>query len=106
MATKANHPTELYQYEALPAQTSFRVLELLPGNAEDSISCLLQLADLALPHSTPRFEAISYAWGDVNDRVPILCHGRRVYVTRNLECALRHLRYPDRSRYVWADAIW
>jgi hypothetical protein len=92
-----------YYYEALPLAFSFRVLELLPGLPDDAISYELHLVDLTRP---PDYEAISYAWGDPMKRVRTLCHNKDLYITRNLQLALLHLRQPDRSRFLWADALW
>lgn len=95
--------SETYQYDNLPTQTSIRVLELLPGQEGDHVSCLLHTLDWSNPLE---YEAISYAWGDPNVRESVTCHGRELGVTRNLHTALTHLRFQDRSRILWADAIW
>ena len=97
------HPQELYQYEDLPTQTSFRVMELLPGQESNPVSCLLHIVDWSNPLE---YEAISYAWGNPSARAPITCHGKRLEVTQNLHRGLTHLRLQDRSRFLWVDAIW
>ena len=96
------HPQELYQYEDLPTQTSFRVMELLPGQEGNPVSCLLHIVDWSNPLE---YEAISYAWGNPSARTLITCHGKRLEVTQNLHKGLTHLRLQDRSRFLWADAI-
>ena len=93
---------ERYQYEALPTET-FRVFELLPGVEGDPISCLLHDANWA---DLPVYEAISYAWGDPKATTPVILDGKRLDVTVNLQTALKHFRHQDRSRVLWADAIW
>jgi Heterokaryon incompatibility protein (HET) len=100
MGTLSQDP---YRYESLPAPTSFRVLELLPGKTDESISCLLHQVDWS---NLRDYEAISYAWGDPNAKAPINLHGKIVEVTENLHAGLLHLRYEDRSRFLWADALW
>ncbi|XMA14771.1 hypothetical protein WAI453_007562 [Rhynchosporium graminicola] len=95
-------PREAYQYGLVPNQNSFRVLELLPGGESDQITCLLHLVDWSNP---PEYEAISYAWGNAKDLEVIICEGKEIKVTRNLHSGLCHLRYLDRSRILWADAI-
>ena len=99
----SEYSQEPYQYEGLPTQTSFRVIELLPGEEGNSVSCLLHVADWSNPLE---YEAISYAWGDPNARAPVNCHGKRLEVTQNLHRGLTHLRFRDRSRFLWADALW
>lgn len=99
----SGYPEKPYQYERLPALTSIRILELLPGADEDPVSCLLHLTDLSNP---VQYEAISYAWGDANIKVPINCDGKRIGVTQNLQTALKYFRFPSKSRFLWADALW
>jgi hypothetical protein len=92
---------EHYQYNDLPAR--FRVLELLPGKRGTHISILLRTVDW---NDYPDFCAISYAWGDIHKRRPIICHGKWLQVSENLYAALEHLRYESEPRYLWADAVW
>jgi hypothetical protein len=54
------------------------------------------------------WDALSYAWGsDKNSSsVEIGCiDGAYLPITHNLDVALRHLRYKDRKRSIWIDAI-
>jgi hypothetical protein len=51
------------------------------------------------------FEALSYTWGDPKATLPITLHGKPHHITKNLEVALRHLRYPERERTLWVDAL-
>ncbi|KUJ08242.1 heterokaryon incompatibility, partial [Mollisia scopiformis] len=66
----------------------------------------------------PKYEALSYVWGseenpaticvcDKSDDSPFST--RKTWtsmpITRNLEVALRHLRYSVRRRVLWVDAI-
>jgi Heterokaryon incompatibility protein (HET) len=92
-----------YEYQPLPNATSFRVLELLPGQADEKIKFRLLVADWLSP---PKYEAISYTWGDTKDIVLCKCDGKAVYIASNLHNALRTFRYPDNPRVLWADAVW
>jgi hypothetical protein len=96
---------EPYEYENLPnpPPASFRVAELLPGKDGDAVTCLLRQIDWS---NLPEYEALSYTWGDINARATVICKGKRVEVTQSLYGALAHLRYQDRSRLVYADALW
>lgn len=94
---------EPYTYMSLPTPTSIRVAELLPGDGSDPIVCQILTADFT---SMPSYEAISYAWGDVNSSRHVICDGKVIKVTENLYSALIHLRFSDKSRYLWADALW
>lgn len=103
--TMSDYLLESYQYEDLPKPPpgTFRVVELLPGESGELVSCLLHLAHWSNP---PTYEALSYAWGDLNARATIICHGKKLEVTQSLYGGLTQLRYQDRSRYLFADALW
>jgi hypothetical protein len=55
----------------------------------------------------PQYEAISYAWGDPSDRLPVWLNGRAVAVPASLCGALQRLRlWNEREeRALWADAV-
>jgi hypothetical protein len=91
------------------ADQQIRLLNLLPGPFGTSI--YVQLGATILAHdSIPDFEALSYTWGSPDHPVNIFFNvpSRSLQflpITRNLECALQHLRYIDRPRVLWIDAI-
>lgn len=91
-----------YQYKLLSSPSQFRLLELLPGNEDDPISYLLHTADWKCPSA---YEAVSYAWGDVNDTYPSICDGFQQTISVNLRDGLIAMRAKDRSRLLWVDAI-
>ena len=47
---------EPHQHENLPTKTSLRVAEILPGQGDDPISCLLHFVDMSNPQE---YEAVS-----------------------------------------------
>jgi hypothetical protein len=51
------------------------------------------------------YEALSYVWGDEKMRANILCDGQIVSVALSLFDALKRLRLPQESRFIWADAL-
>lgn len=74
-----------------------------PGSGGDEVSCSLQHVSLDRP---PKFEALSYTWGDACQRRAIKCgEGILIRITSNLHGALRELRHGDTERVLWADAI-
>ncbi|RMJ09839.1 hypothetical protein CDV36_010530 [Fusarium kuroshium] len=79
-----------------------RMLHLLPGNWEDPIRCVL---NTALLDDSPKYEALSYAWGDPHDRRLVEVDGKKKSITVNLYHALRRLRYPQDERRLWVDAV-
>lgn len=91
-----------YVYKELPSNTGFRILELLPGQDHEIVSFRLHFADWNDP---PPFEALSYAWGDAKRTAFAVCDGSMLPITENLNDGLRHMRYRNVSRYLWADAV-
>ena len=92
-----------YRYTALPSTSSFRLLELLPGQDDEIIKFRVIFADWSCP---PAYEAISYVWGDAADTVECQCDGKAFAITRNLYRGLVAFRRSNGSRTLWTDAIW
>ncbi|KAF2029305.1 HET-domain-containing protein [Setomelanomma holmii] len=103
-------------------------MEVLPGRGNDPIVCLIYEIS---PDEHPHYEALSYVWGDPSALVSCLylvdsatagvqlerffqgnenhAHPQKkpclLPIAANLRCALFRLRYPERSRHLWVDAI-
>lgn len=98
----------LYQYDQLEGHDDIRLVSLLPGPFESSVQVEFIVCDLEDP---PDYEALSYTWADSNGdqslNGSVWCDSgdRRILVTRNCEAALRRLRLPNETRYLWVDAI-
>jgi hypothetical protein len=90
------------KYERLQNLDNIRVLALAPGQSTDTIHCRLEHVSLS---GKPHFEALSYVWGDPTVTGEIHCSGEKVRVGFSLYETLQHLRYPDRERVIWADAL-
>lgn len=97
----------------------FRLVTLLHGAQSDDIR--VSISTHPLPGADPEWEinssddiswqALSYTWGNLNEVENISVvqpdgrGGADLSVTRNLTEALRHLRYNDKDRLMWIDAI-
>ena len=90
-----------YQYETLSPR-EIRVVILYPLNENDEIHCNLKRVFI---DEYPAYEAISYAWGDANDRIPISVGSGTLQVTQNLYAALRALSPQEAERIIWVDAV-
>ncbi|WYZ46682.1 hypothetical protein EsH8_IX_000907 [Colletotrichum jinshuiense] len=96
-------------YQATPLrQNDFRILHIQPAS---SLSSPI-VATLSVAYCNPdpnvaaaRYDALSYKWGDSNDRVKVLVNGMEMSVSRSLDIALRYLRHKDKETPIWADAI-
>jgi hypothetical protein len=89
-------------YLDLPPGRYIRLLTLSAGTGDDAITT--QLTVYPLSHAL-EYDAISYVWGAPSKLVPIQLNGKPFHITMNLHAALVRVRYPDRPRIVWADAI-
>jgi hypothetical protein len=99
------------QYSPLNVEAQeIRLLTLLPATSGEPSSKIRLLLD-ATPFTNdnvPNFEALSYAWGSAEHLVEIFVGpsgNRTLGMTRNLAEALPYLRFKDRSRVLWIDAI-
>ncbi|TID21403.1 HET-domain-containing protein [Venturia nashicola] len=93
------------QYKYQPLETGrheIRLFHLHPGQWLDQICCHLTTVSL---DDKPKFEALSYVWGDPKDVLSIDMSGNTCDVTRNLEAALRRLRKKDSEQIVWIDQL-
>jgi hypothetical protein len=96
-----DHAQSLYQ--PIDSENGdIRVVELVPGRYDDPIQLLLRTENL---NKSAQYEALSYAWGtDVSSR-RALVDGYPVPVTESLDLGLRRLRYDNRPRTLWIDAL-
>ncbi|KAI0128366.1 hypothetical protein BJ170DRAFT_324833 [Xylariales sp. AK1849] len=95
-----------YQYLPLPSNGScIRLLRLLPSQDKAAvIKCEIFHASLE-DEDRQLYQALSYSWGDTSRTVDIELSGCTFAATINLEAALRALRYPDKPRVMWVDAV-
>jgi hypothetical protein len=99
---------ETLGFESLNAPNQIRLLRLTGGRLEDPLHGILVTASL---DQRLEFEAVSYVWAgeDGNDtRGHILFVGDSwdiLPITDNCAAALRRLRFLNRERTLWIDAV-
>ena len=103
-----------YKYTPLDEKAGeIRLMTLLPGPFNAPICVTLETKVLSHAN-TPKYQALSYAWGSELDRLNIhVVAGRGVQgvksaalsVTRNLYQGLKHLRQTRWSTVLWIDQI-
>lgn len=92
-----------YRYTSLDGTgQEIRLLSLQPRANSSQLQCTLSTKSLAGPGP---YEALLYVWGDKTERLPLIIDGSELQITRNLGRALRHLRFEDKPRILWVDAI-
>ena len=85
------------------ARHEIRLLHIKPSSKlEEEPYCSLKTVSL---DDNPRFEALSYTWGDPNLTRPIRLENREWHATINLEAGLRYLRSPSKDMVIWVDAL-
>ena len=98
MSTASTH-----RYSALSGDSFIRLLVLKPDTSTRAdIHCKLIEVDQPV---AAEYEALSYVWG--KDEFPNVLHLPSGYlmITDNLASALRRLRFTDKSRTLWVDAV-
>ncbi len=98
-----------YKYTPLNKKAlEIRLMTLHPGVFRSGVRVSIR-NDVLSECQTPAYEALSYAWGSNQKTVNIRVEGtegcRTLAVTSNLAEALQYLRYKNRSRILWIDAI-
>lgn len=103
---------EPYRYRALAeGADEIRLVYLHHGKNKDEIIISLQHSSFPRNSScAPNFEALSYVWGSDSKAENISITDpntdeRSISITQNLASALPYLRYEDRDRVLWIDAI-
>ncbi|KAJ3547684.1 hypothetical protein NM208_g1397 [Fusarium decemcellulare] len=85
------------------SKAEIRLLLLQPStDPEENVQCSIQTVSL---DDGPTFEALSYSWGDPAASKSIILDEQPLKVTLSAWTALRALRYHDRPRVLWVDAI-
>lgn len=81
-----------------------RLLILEPGTGKEVVKATFKQAFLT-DDTLPQYETVSYSWGDPTERSTISLHGKILSVPASSESALRRMRYPNKIRVLWIDAI-
>jgi hypothetical protein len=105
-------------YEALPTETSFRLLDFGQGNVSGSPNTLVCSLQTYETKRAPPYRALSYTWGPAYQEVfgeepvapidiscHITCNGKLMPVTGNLFDALLNLRVCRLTGPIWVDAL-
>lgn len=80
---------------------TIRIITIRPGRPADPIVCDLHIGDL----QKEEYEALSYVWGPANFIRKVSINGKTAYVTDQLYGAMKRLRYSDKPRPIWIDAL-
>ena len=99
-------PKPLLEFHHSPLDPSIdgiRLVILEPSSAlRAPIKCRLKHVTFA---QKPKYEALSYMWGDGFKKITIYIHGKGFKASLNLRSTLECLRDPIEERTLWIDAI-
>ncbi|KAI0965378.1 heterokaryon incompatibility protein-domain-containing protein [Xylaria arbuscula] len=100
--------SQSYTYRPITSD-QIRVAEIHPGESDDPVAITIHHERFVAEESSEAhlvaYEALSYVWGSTENMEPILADNLELSTTRNLNSALKHLRYQDESRFMWIDAL-
>ena len=82
-----------------------RILRLHAGAPGSKLEASLQVESLGPDTSVTPYEALSYVWAEIPGETDIFVDGIQHKITANLGQALHQLRYDDRDRLLWVDAV-
>ncbi|OCK79113.1 HET-domain-containing protein [Lepidopterella palustris CBS 459.81] len=96
----------VFEYSPIDLEgPAFRLVRILAADLFSDIQCELFEAWYTECNGGMPYEALSYTWGGTEKTAKISVNGSEMYITKNLYEALQHLRFPDRDRILWVDAI-
>ena len=104
-SAETDTPFTPYEYEPIDdPKGKIRILILLPPASSDDpeLRCNLTTAKIS---DSPSYEALSYCWGTEALTESIHLPSGTLAITKNLATGLRRLRYCDRPRHLWVDAV-
>lgn len=90
-------------YRPLEGELPLRLLRLGAGQPGQPIVCELVPTDLG--DAAENYEATSYTWGSPENPQTITCNGASMKIQKNAFDMLNGIRWPDRPRTIWIDAI-
>lgn len=94
---------EPHAYRPLCIDQEIRLVRLLAAPTHEPVA--VRMFHVILDDPSTRYEALSYTWGDQENKVSVDVDGRDFQVTRNLNTALRYLRREEEDVVMWVDAL-
>jgi Heterokaryon incompatibility protein (HET) len=76
-----------FRFDALSHEKSLRLLKLLPSS-DTSSPIICTMFEESMDESRKEYAALSYTWGNMQDKKEIILNGRPALITLNLYMAL------------------
>ena len=96
-----------FQYKPLDKnRKEIRILRLHPASlsSADPVECTLLHVSLKSVRK-PKYETVSYCWGDAFARAKITVNCRTLEIGSSAECVLRRMRTCNHTRTLWIDTV-
>ena len=95
-----------FEYKPISLEgPAFRLLRVLKGLDDDPIQCQLFESKIPSSEDISNYAALSYTWGSTSKPCGLIINHSKMAVTKNVYLALRDLRYRDKDRILWVDAL-
>ena len=92
-----------WPYQALRRdRPEVRLLRIAAGQSSEPLRCTLNVVSL---DDAPRYETISYCWGEATRHAELPLNDSTLSVRQNAIATLCQVRSSDVSRTVWIDAV-
>lgn len=91
-----------YTYGPIKSTCQVRLITLLPGRRGETLQCSLDTVDI---ENLESYETISYTWGGSSSAAFVLCEGKEIRISANLEAALKQFRNDAKPRVLCTDRI-
>ncbi|KAH9840352.1 Heterokaryon incompatibility protein (HET) [Teratosphaeria destructans] len=112
MALEVREPLEQsqghdrYEYRTLnQARKEIRLVLVQPASKSPMGDVSCSVKEVSLGDDAPKYETISYVWGDASRRGKIFIEGLTLDVPGSAEEVMRQMRHQDQPRTLWIDAV-
>jgi hypothetical protein len=101
---REDYDPDIYRYSYIDGEArEIRIVRIEPAsNKDDPIQC--ELTKYCLDDK-PTYKALSYTWGEDEKSAHLAIGEKSLWISRNLEAALKRLRLPDTYLNIWVDRI-
>ncbi|KAI1383847.1 heterokaryon incompatibility protein-domain-containing protein [Hypoxylon trugodes] len=90
-------------YQTLSGENPIRLLHLYPDKPGEPLYA--ELVSTTIEKASGAYEATSYTWGSPANPCALHCNNFNIQIQRNAFDMLQDLRFLDKPRIVWIDAI-
>ena len=99
-------PGPTFKYRPLGGSDTIRVLDLVPSSSTSTTAIECKIRHVSLSRSPrPRYETVSYYWGDPTRSQLISVDGLPLAVPASTEEVLKRMVLSENLRAIWIDSV-